>query len=289
MIPLIFGNKQTVEFRIHTPTYDINKIMAFIFLNAILVNYTINNQERILNNTLNIGSLENIMFSYMEQEDIEYNYIDKLIRYFKERKKTVEDFNRRSEVNFEEEKIWCNFDFNLKYSNKGLDLGSIPQYKSPFSISVDDIKKSLYQSIENSKKVKLPESVVNFNEKNIDEFDKALDKYNKALEKQMQILSKSKNTKKSDTLTSKPVGETISYYDEWATPAMPTISTLQAVEPVVNSIPENPLNEEFIADEEWHIMLEENQQILFGQIEQDPGPNTIGSPEGPSDTDSLPW
>ena len=115
MIPLIFGNKQTVEFRIHTPTYDINKIMAFIFLNAILVNYTINNQERILNNTLNIGSLENIMFSYMEQEYIEYNYIDKLNKYFRERKKIVEDFNRRSEVNFEEERIWCNFDFNSKF------------------------------------------------------------------------------------------------------------------------------------------------------------------------------
>src|SRR5690606_13696406 len=32
IIPLIFGNKQTVEFRIHTPTYNVDKVMYFLFL-----------------------------------------------------------------------------------------------------------------------------------------------------------------------------------------------------------------------------------------------------------------
>ena len=270
MIPLIFGNKQTVEFRIHTPTYDINKIMAFIFLNAILVNYTINNQERILNNTLNIGSLENIIFSYMEQEDIEYNYIDKLVRYFRERKKIVEDFNRRSEINFDEERIWCNFDFNFKSLNKGLDLGSI-SYRHPFS--VEELGKQIDEVFKKSspKPLKYSSPIVNFYANSLNE-----------------TVQKYEENKKGTTLKSKPVKKTISYYDEWATPAMPTISTPQPVEPV-NNIPENPLTEEFLTDEEWEIMTEEDQQIEFGEIEQDPGPDTIVSPEGPSDTDSLPW
>mgnify|MGYP000978013104 CR=1 FL=1 len=33
MIPLLFGNKETVEFRIHTPTYDIDKILNFLLIN----------------------------------------------------------------------------------------------------------------------------------------------------------------------------------------------------------------------------------------------------------------
>ena len=270
MIPLIFGNKQTIEFRIHTPTYDINKIMAFIFLNAILVNYTINNQERILNNTLNIGSLENIMFSYMEQENIEYTYIDKLIKYFKERKKIVEDFNRKSEINFDEERIWCNFDFNFKSLNKGLDLGSTG-YRHSFL--VEELRKQTDENFKksSSKPLEYSSTIVGFYKSMLDEYR-----------------SSDENFRKSVTLKSKPVKKTISYYDEWATPAMPTISTPQPVEPV-NNIPENPLTEVFLTDEEWEIMTEEDQQIEFGEIEQDPGPDTIGSPEGPSGTDSLPW
>lgn len=49
-IPLIFGNKQTVEFRIHTPTYDVDKIFLFIGLNAILINFTKKFEKEILSN-----------------------------------------------------------------------------------------------------------------------------------------------------------------------------------------------------------------------------------------------
>ena len=50
-IPLIFGNKQTIEFRLHTPTYDIDKILGFLFINASLINFTIKNEKDILNNS----------------------------------------------------------------------------------------------------------------------------------------------------------------------------------------------------------------------------------------------
>ena len=50
LIPLIFCNKATIEFRVHTSTFDVNKIIPFIFLNSFLVNYTIHNQDEILAN-----------------------------------------------------------------------------------------------------------------------------------------------------------------------------------------------------------------------------------------------
>jgi len=88
LIPLIFGNKQTIEFRIHTPTYDINKILPFIFMNSLIVNFTIKNQERILRNRsfLNNYDLFGILSSQIDNYDIPntgsfrdlmYDYIQK--------------------------------------------------------------------------------------------------------------------------------------------------------------------------------------------------------------------
>jgi len=88
IIPLLFGNKQTIEFRIHTPTYDINKILPFIFMNSLLVNFTIKNQERILRNKsfLNNYDLFGILSSQIDNYDISninhfrnliYDYINK--------------------------------------------------------------------------------------------------------------------------------------------------------------------------------------------------------------------
>jgi hypothetical protein len=92
VVPLIFGNKQTIEFRIHTPTYDINKILPFIFMNSLIVNFTIKHQERILRNKdfLNQFDLFGILSNQTEEYDIlcgskfrdlMYNYIEKRKNY----------------------------------------------------------------------------------------------------------------------------------------------------------------------------------------------------------------
>jgi len=88
IIPLLFGNKQTIEFRIHTPTYDINKIIPFIFMNALIVNYTIRNQTSILNNHhlnyIDINSILNYQLdcstgikSLSKFKDLMFDYIKK--------------------------------------------------------------------------------------------------------------------------------------------------------------------------------------------------------------------
>ena len=72
LVPLIFGNKQTIEFRIHTPTYDVNKILPFIFMNSLIVNFVIRNQKLILNrkNFINSCSLLDILYMQIDQYDI---------------------------------------------------------------------------------------------------------------------------------------------------------------------------------------------------------------------------
>ena len=37
VIPLIFDNKQTVEFRIHTPTFEVNKVLNYVVMLLILL------------------------------------------------------------------------------------------------------------------------------------------------------------------------------------------------------------------------------------------------------------
>jgi hypothetical protein len=75
-IPLIYGNKQTIEFRIHTPTYDVNKILSFLFLNASLINFTKRHEREILKNPgkflLNYKNLSHV---YCEEFDTVGNRI----------------------------------------------------------------------------------------------------------------------------------------------------------------------------------------------------------------------
>lgn len=88
VIPLIFGNKQTIEFRIHTPTYEVNKIIPFIFMNSLIVNFTIQNQNSILSNKgkLNNYKLLDILLTQIDTydilnrdkfKDLMYDYINK--------------------------------------------------------------------------------------------------------------------------------------------------------------------------------------------------------------------
>ena len=92
IIPLIFGNKQTIEFRIHTPTYDVNKIFPFIFMNSLIVNFAIQNQDRILKNKsfLRDFNIFNILSHQIEMynisnrnefRDLMYDYIEKRKNY----------------------------------------------------------------------------------------------------------------------------------------------------------------------------------------------------------------
>ena len=95
VVPLIFGNKQTIEFRIHTPTYDVNKIIPFIFMNSLIVNFVIRNQKLILNrkNFINSWSLLDILYMQIDQYDIpnRNKFKDLLYSYIEIRKNYCEN------------------------------------------------------------------------------------------------------------------------------------------------------------------------------------------------------
>lgn len=92
LIPLLFGNKQTVEFRIHTPTYDVNKIMNYLVLCASIINFTKKNQDIILrSNTLlsNLSINELIMHTFNKKGDDHQTLVGELINYFDYRREYI--------------------------------------------------------------------------------------------------------------------------------------------------------------------------------------------------------
>lgn len=100
LIPLLFGNKQTVEFRIHTPTYDSNKIMNYMLTCFAIINYTKRNQDDILknfNNYINID-LNQIVFDEYYNDLNNFKVVNDLQRYYSLRKQYF--FNRTKEGDF---------------------------------------------------------------------------------------------------------------------------------------------------------------------------------------------
>lgn len=111
LIPIIFGNKQTIEFRIHTPTYDEQKIVNFLFMNAAIVNYVISNQKRILEDPrfLLDYKLKNAVDNSIRSSGIKNSgYLaSNLLEYMKYRTFSTEDQNRQGKISGEESHIFC--------------------------------------------------------------------------------------------------------------------------------------------------------------------------------------
>jgi len=160
IIPLIFGNKQTIEFRIHTPTYDVNKILPFIFMNSLIVNFTIKNQERILKNKsfLNNYDLFGILSSQIDSYDIPNtsSFRDLMYDYIERRKNSCERqvlkgniLGTESEISAPTHINWTNIQEIKKniYSFTDSFIEAPLQYKprKPYAIkSKPSIKKELY-------------------------------------------------------------------------------------------------------------------------------------------------
>ena len=208
MVPLIFGNKKTIEFRIHTPTYDIDKIMFFVFINSILVNFTKSNSERILQQNEKYN-LTDIISSYCEENKINFSFYMNIINYINDRKKFVEDKNRKGDIYFKESDFNCFREFDIKSSSSsktsgiGLQyLDSVPQYK-PFSISdltaaVDKVSKPSLKSRKSgqiSPQIKLPdEEKIMFEIRNR-EFEEELKSYSEKYKKDISYYNPSAEIK----------------------------------------------------------------------------------------------
>ena len=131
LIPIVFGNKQTIEFRIHTPTYDIGKIINFLFFNIYLIDFTITNLQTILLDPsflVKIGDFRRFIEIYLKNVKLDSTnkkrLIDYHISYINSRIKQTEIANTLGLIEGDESKIkcssyiqWNSIDDKLKYKS----------------------------------------------------------------------------------------------------------------------------------------------------------------------------
>jgi len=137
-IPLIFGNKKTIEFRIHTPTYNIDKILNFLFINSYLINYTKKNYAEILSNPklLLRKDLNSFISDYIYQSKLlSNNDKDTLVQYHIDyvntRKDFIYNFNTKGDITGNEDLIKFNSFINWKNDKKLLKFNK-PQRPNRF-------------------------------------------------------------------------------------------------------------------------------------------------------------
>lgn len=141
VIPLLFGNKQTIEFRIHTPTYEVNKILPFIFMNALIVNFTIKNQNVILKTKsfLKELTLIDILNSQIDNynvsnknifRDLMYDYIEKRKNYCERQILAGNILGTESEIPFSNYIDWLDIKKNKKISINSISTFDINELKN---------------------------------------------------------------------------------------------------------------------------------------------------------------
>lgn len=87
-----------------------------MFINSILVNFTKLNFERILQQNEKYN-LTDIISEYSEQNNINFSFYINIINYINDRKKFVEDKNRKGDIYFKESDFNCVREFDTKQSN----------------------------------------------------------------------------------------------------------------------------------------------------------------------------
>lgn len=87
LIPLLFGNKATVEFRIHTPTTDMDKVLYYLLMCTSIVSYVKENTEAILSSKdTSYANLSNITMAQMRENP---GLIDHFLSYINSRRRTM--------------------------------------------------------------------------------------------------------------------------------------------------------------------------------------------------------
>jgi hypothetical protein len=111
MIPLLFGNKETVEFRIHTPTYDINKIINYMITCFSIIDFTIKNQNNILKNFKNYINLNlnEVVYESYYNKCFDNRLIESIRNYYDYRKKHFYERTRNGDFLAPEKDFKYNF------------------------------------------------------------------------------------------------------------------------------------------------------------------------------------
>jgi hypothetical protein len=118
-VPLLFGNKQTIEFRIHTPIKDPNKIISFLLFCSKLINFTKQNEDLILSSdNTEYFDLLNIFNSKTSNYKGSRRLDSEVINYYTHRKNATKLFSKNNNYNYDEKKFLYDpkIDFNYEYN-----------------------------------------------------------------------------------------------------------------------------------------------------------------------------
>lgn len=129
LLPIIFGNKKTIEFRIHTPTYDKNKVMNFIFICGAIINFTKDNFKAILAGNealLSRVTLQNVIQSEFRKGRTEEFLGEELLTYASRRQQYAEQCISKGDIVGIEDDFKCN-----TYSGICWNAGTYPSEDIP--------------------------------------------------------------------------------------------------------------------------------------------------------------
>lgn len=152
LIPLLFGNKQTIEFRIHTATYNKDKLAQYLILIASITNYVKNNISDILKNEnlLELSLYDTYSTEMFRINKNRKNTIDYMSDYIRNRKNYISNCIRNNDILADEDNLnykcaWFNF---TDSSNKSI------KYATSYKLrSKKDNRPSRYIAFDNDVRV----------------------------------------------------------------------------------------------------------------------------------------
>lgn len=144
-IPLIFGNKETVEFRIHTPTTDIIKISYYLSLLGAVVNYAKVNSKTILRSGYGYNSNLYDIINTQIQDDTKFFsdnnkklYYEYFMDYLERRREFYTPVHTTVDLNAPESKLQYSIPKFLMYNKSEKRIKQIDDYYKNNSLGLLD-------------------------------------------------------------------------------------------------------------------------------------------------------
>jgi hypothetical protein len=159
LIPLLFGNKQTIEFRLHTPTYDVDKILNYLVICGALINFVKENTAKILKDFGSVSNitLTDILCSAIPQEDGKKgngdSLLNNLIGYISSRRDFMYYAAQKGNIQANEDdfnpyKFWLKRDNKNSISPLNPRRGGVGMYNGDLHFNRVDIIEDVLRNIE---------------------------------------------------------------------------------------------------------------------------------------------
>lgn len=137
MIPLLFGNKKTIEFRIHNPTYNENKVINYLLLCCSIINFVKENTDKILKNSICLRDINfyEIFYSTLTNEYL----IESISNYINTRKDIIYSENKNENIFIEEDDIITN-PYPIDWETENSIL-KVKRFRSSMEINEDLLRR----------------------------------------------------------------------------------------------------------------------------------------------------